>query len=144
MKSKQPETPLAIGQVAALTGVNVQTLRFYERRGLLKEVTRTVSGYRKYSDNDISTINFIRRSQELGFSLSEIEDLLWLQSGEISNREEIRSLARTKIEDLEIRINNLKQIRRALAMLVDSCMVADSNVRCPILEAFNTHKRKER
>ena len=142
MNAEQLKKHLGIGQVAIQTGVSVQTVRYYERRGLLKDIARRLSGYRLYTNDNIRTICFIKRSQELGFSLSEIEELLWMQSDNATNRKEVRTLAKAKITDIENRINNLKTIRRALTLLVDSCIGTELTGKCPILEALTNEIKK--
>jgi len=89
---------LRTGEVAAQAGVNVQTLRYYERRGLLKEPERRPSGYREYSPDAVLLIRFIKRAQELGFTLAEIEDLLRLRNDHSARCSEVRAAAQAKIE----------------------------------------------
>lgn len=127
---------LRTGEVAALAGVNVQTLRYYERRGLLKEPERRPSGYRQYPAEAVQLIRFIKRAQELGFTLSEVEDLLRLRDDQGTACAEVRSAAEAKIEDIERKIRHLRAMKRALGVLVASCATEGSVRRCPILEAL--------
>ncbi|MGH8015116.1 MAG: MerR family transcriptional regulator [Candidatus Zixiibacteriota bacterium] len=133
---------MSIGQVARLSDVSVQTLRYYERQGCLKEVTRRSSGYRVYSYEHVQVVNFIKRAQVLGFTLTEIKDLIWLQNENTIDRKKVRSLAKEKIEDIKQRISNLKTILNTLIQLVDSCTNSNLNGKCPILETLNSGKKK--
>jgi Hg(II)-responsive transcriptional regulator len=127
---------LKTGEVAAKAGVNVQTLRYYERRGLLREPGRRPSGYRAYSPDAVRIIRFIKRGQELGFTLAEIEELLRLRSDKQSACSEVRAAAEAKIRDIEERIRHLRAMRHALNELISSC--AEGSPRsCPILEALD-------
>jgi Hg(II)-responsive transcriptional regulator len=135
---------LRTGEVAAQAGVNVQTLRYYERRGLLKEPERRASGYREYPADAVQLIRFIKRAQELGFTLSEIEDLLRLRDDQDSACAEVRSAAEAKIEDIEQKIRHLRAMKRALGVLVASCATEGSPRHCPILEALDDGKERRR
>jgi Hg(II)-responsive transcriptional regulator len=128
---------LHIGEVAARAGVNVQTLRYYERRGLLDEPERSRSGYRRYPLETVRLIKFIKRAQELGFTLTEVEDLLRLRQVRRRDRQRIRALAEGKVRDVDEKIRQLKSIRDALGKLVDSCVCAQPELECPILEALD-------
>lgn len=130
------EATLRIGQVAAQAGVNVQTLRYYERRGLLTEPERTRSGYRLYPPDTIQIVRFIKRAQELGFSLNEIEQLLQLRDDRVSSCDEVQALAEAKIETVEEKIRQLTALKEALEALVRSCEREDADRECPILEAI--------
>jgi Hg(II)-responsive transcriptional regulator len=136
--------PLRTGEVAAQAGVNVQTLRYYERRGLLKEPERRASGYRAYPADAVRLIRFIKRAQEIGFTLSEIEDLLRLRDDQDSACAEVRSAAEAKIEDIEQKIRHLRAMKRALGVLVASCATEGSPRHCPILEALDDGKERRR
>jgi Hg(II)-responsive transcriptional regulator len=142
-KATDRET-LRTGEVAAQAGVNVQTLRYYERRGLLKEPERRQSGYREYSPDAVRLIRFIKRAQEIGFTLTEIEDLLRLRDDQVSACAEVRRAAEAKIEDIEQKIRRLRAIKRALGVLVASCATEGSPRHCPILEAFDDGKERRR
>lgn len=133
---------LKTGQVAVLAGVNVQTLRYYERRGLLKEPERRPSGYREYPPEAVQLIRFIKRAQELGFTLSEVEDLLRLRADQESACAEVRSAAEAKIESIEQKIRHLRAMKRALDQLVASCATESSPRHCPILEALDDEKER--
>ncbi|MDF1569906.1 MAG: MerR family transcriptional regulator, partial [Spirochaetaceae bacterium] len=95
---------LTIGELAGRTGVGVEALRFYERKGLLPSPTRDASGYRRYREDDVVRVRFIRRAKELGFTLAEIHELLELRATDEKTCEEVRTIARDKITDLDQRI----------------------------------------
>lgn len=135
---------LRTGEVAAQAGVNVQTLRYYERRGLLEDPGRRASGYREYRPDAVRLIRFIKRAQELGFTLAEVEELLRLRSDRTASCSQVRAAAETKIEDIERKIRALRAMRRALGVLVSSCRRDGSIRKCPILEALDETGRQER
>lgn len=128
---------LKTGEVAARAGVNVQTLRYYERKGLLQEPERRPSGYREYAPDAVQLIRFIKRAQELGFTLAEVEDLLQLRSSEDTACAEVQNAAEEKIADIEERIRHLRAMKRALGALVASCATEGSPRCCPLLEALD-------
>jgi len=135
---------LRTGEVAAQAGVNVQTLRYYERRGILKEPERRPSGYREYPADAVRLIRFIKRAQEIGFTLNEIEDLLRLREDQDSACAEVRSAAEAKIDDIEQKIRRLRAMKRALGVLVASCTTEGSPRHCPLLEALDDEKEQRR
>ena len=135
-ESRMERERLHIGEVAARAGVNVQTLRYYERRGLLEEPERSQSGYRKYPVETVRLIKFIKRAQELGFTLTEAEDLLRLRQVRSRDRHRIRALAEEKVREVDEKIRRLKSIRDALGKLIDSCVCGRPELECPILEAL--------
>ncbi len=130
-------TGLRIGQVAAAAGVNVHTLRYYERRGLLAAPRRTRAGYRHYPREAVSIIRFIKRSQDLGFTLNEIDELLRLRDDKKRNRGEMRIIAAAKIEDIEEKVRRLEAMKAALSKLHDTCGCKNQALDCPILEALD-------
>lgn len=125
-----------IGELADATGVGVETVRFYEREGLLPEPPRTDSGYRVYDGAAIRRVRFILRAKELGFTLAETKELLELRVTEPSACEEVEGVAREKIADVERRIRELERIRTALDGLVRSCVANQRTEECPILDAL--------
>lgn len=135
---------LRIGEVAAGAGVNVQTLRYYERLGLLKPPARRPSGYREYSPEAVRIVRFIKRAQELGFTLTEIEELLRLREDRRASRAQARAAASAKIADIDRKTRSLRAMRRALQVLVDSCRREGSTRECPILEAFEEGRPRDR
>lgn len=121
-------------QVAAQAGVNVQTLRYYERRGLLPEPERTESGYRAWSPDAVRVVRFVKRAQRLGFSLAEIESLLGLAAGGPESCDAARQLAVVKIAELDERLASLSAMRNSLLELVESCARPRARRDCPLLE----------
>jgi len=111
---------MRIGEVAARAAVNIQTLRYYERRGLLPEPQRGSSGYRAYGPDAVRLVRFIKRAQELGFTLREIEDLIELRESPRRGAE-VHAVAAAKVEDIERRIQQLRAMRKALGGLVEAC-----------------------
>lgn len=127
---------LTIGQVAAAGKVNVQTIRYYERRGLFPAASRTRAGYRQYPGDAVARLRFIRHAQELGFSLVEIQELLALR---VRNGASCRSVAektRSKLGIVEQRIRDLQRMQRVLEGLAAACAARRVTDRCPILEAL--------
>ncbi len=127
---------MTIGTVARLADVGVETIRFYERKGLIPEPPRTESGYRQYPEETVSRIRFIKRAKELGFSLKEIGELLALRISPAATCEDIRVRAESKIADIEERVQTLHRMRKALAKLTAACRGGGSVSECPILEAL--------
>ena len=125
-------------EVAEKAGVNVQTLRYYERRGLLAEPERSLSGYRSYSTEAVRTVRFVKRAQQLGFSLEEIDILLDLASGGPDGCEAAKSLATEKLAQLEEKIAHLGAMRDSLRQLVATCDQARDQRLCPLLDAIET------
>ncbi len=128
---------LRIGAVAQGAGVNVQTLRYYERRGLLKPTERTPSGYREYPSEAVRLVRFVKRAQDLGFTLKEVGELVSLRSAAGRKRSEVRALAEAKMRDIERKVAQLEAMRGALSTLVESCACRDGRPVCPILEALD-------
>lgn len=124
------------GQVASEAGVNVQTLRYYERRGLLPEPPRQDSGYRAYGANSVAVLRFIKRAQEVGFTLTEIEMLLHLAQGGPANCEAVKELAHQKVVDLDRRMESLHAMRASLERLVETCDRPKRSRECPLIEAL--------
>lgn len=127
---------MRIGAVAAQANVNEQTLRYYERSGLLQAPGRTPNGYRDYPADTVALVRFVKRAQELGFSLGDARALIELRSTPGRNRLKARAIAEAKLDDVQRKIADLRAIRRVLQQLVQSCCESDAP-RCPILEALN-------
>ena len=129
---------LTIGKLAKQMGIGVETLRYYERRGLVEPQSRTSSGYRMYDNDARRRLRFIRRAQTLGFSLDEVSELLSLSDRPSESAEEVKRLAREKIEDIEMRIRDLERMKTALSELEEQCPGhAGTTAECPILAALN-------
>ena len=123
-------------QVAEQAGVNVQTLRYYERRGLLPEPPRGESGYRVYGPDAVRRVRFIKRAQELGFGLSEAESLLALATGGPESCEAARELADAKVAELDRRIADLVAMRDSLRQLAATCARPRAERECPLLHSI--------
>ena len=127
---------LTIGQVAKRCGVGVETIRFYEREGLIAQPSRPESGFRKYPPEAVRWVRFIRRSKALGFSLREIKELLFLRVDSAASCHAVRGRAEAKIADIENKIGHLQEMKRALVKLTVACRVKRPTSECPILEAL--------
>jgi MerR family mercuric resistance operon transcriptional regulator len=125
---------LTIGMLAEAAGVNVETIRFYQRKGLLQEPERPLGGIRRYGHAHRARVSFIKSAQRLGFSLDEIGDLLKLEDG--SHCTEAREQAEHKLADVRAKLANLQRIEAVLEELVQRCCAASGEVRCPIIEAL--------
>ena len=112
---------LTIGRLASACDVNIDTIRYYERKNILQPSGRTDAGYRLYSQDSIARLNFVRGAQTLGFTLSEIAELLDLQSSNDKDCGDIQSQAAQKVIEIEDKINNLLQIKQALKALINDC-----------------------
>lgn len=130
-------------QVAAEAGVNVQTLRYYERRGLLAEPERSGSGYRSYDTQAVRTVRFVKSAQQLGFSLDEIDSLLDLAAGGPDNCAAAKAVATQRLVQLEEKIASLNAMRDSLRQLVATCKRTPSRRICPLLEAIEDDIDKE-
>jgi Hg(II)-responsive transcriptional regulator len=128
---------LTIGNVAKQAGVNIETIRYYERRGVLKEPPRLPSGYRQYGVETVRLIRFIKRAQDLGFTLHEIEQLIELRGNLRRSRIDVSALAEAKVRDIDRKIQHLQAMREALGILIDACACKDRKLDCPIIEALN-------
>lgn len=124
---------LTIGEFAAAGGVGVETIRFYQRKGLL-EAPERAGGIRHYGREDVRRLRFIRQAQTAGFTLEEIRELLELDAGE--DRRRARELAKTRIEALEAKIADLERARDALRRLANECAEGSTGP-CPILSSFD-------
>jgi MerR family mercuric resistance operon transcriptional regulator len=128
------EKSFTIGIVAKKAGVNVETIRFYQRRGLLVEPVKPFKGIRHYSEQDVQRVRFIKQGQKLGFSLDEILDLLSLEEGR--QCQEAKDIALRKLNLVRERIEGLRTIEAALSRLVDCCARNTDAVSCPIIHAL--------
>lgn len=127
---------MTIGKLATKAGVGVETIRFYERRGLIPEPPRRNSGYREYTEEMVSRINFIRRAKELGFTLKEIEDLLTLRVDPLTTCGDVKRRAEAKIRDIEEKTQMLERMKGALERLAAQCRGQGPLSECPILDAL--------
>lgn len=131
---------LTIGALAREAGVGVETVRFYERKGLVPEPPRTASGYRQYPEDAIQRLRFIRRAQRLGFTLQEISELLELRVDEVAACGSVETRARKKLTDVREKMAELQRIERALEGLVEACRAREPTSDCPILEELEERK----
>lgn len=130
--------PLRSNQLAERGGVNPQTIRYYEREGLLPEPPRLESGYRAFPDDSVRRVRFIKRAQELGFSLAEIRELLSLRIDRKRDRAAVRKIAAAKIADIEQKIRSLEVMKNGLTHLMTRCAGHGPASECPILEAIDS------
>ena len=134
------EQALKIGQLAQRTAVNLQTIRYYEREGLLPEPPRLSSVYRLYTESMVRRVRFIKRAQEIGFSLAEIRELLSLRADGQRERNEVRAIAQAKIADIEDKMRTLKAMKTVLNRLTERCSGCGPASECPILESIDSEE----
>ena len=124
------------GRLAREAGVHFETIRYYEKEGILPEPERSPSGYRLYSRQDVARLRFVKHAKQLGFTLAEIRELLSLRVDPHTNCDEVRRRAEEKIADIEEKIASLRRMERALQRLVLACGGRGATGECPILEAL--------
>ncbi len=127
---------MKIGELAQRAEVGIDTVRYYERRGLLPTPRRQLSGYRTYSSNDAARLRFVRRAKELGFALSEIRELLALSDHREVDMAAMRAAAVGKLADIDAKLADITRIRDGLRKLVESCPGHGALAQCPILGAL--------
>jgi MerR family mercuric resistance operon transcriptional regulator len=125
---------LTIGAFAKAVGVNVETIRFYQRRGLLPVPDRPMGGIRRYGEADVRRLRFVKSAQRLGFSLEEVADLLRLEDG--THCDEASRLAELKLQEVREKLADLKRLETALAQLVGACHRRRGNVSCPLVASL--------
>ena len=139
---------MTAGQVAGLAGIGVETVRFYEKSGLLEKPARRASGYREYDAQTVKRLRFIQRAKDIGFTLAEIKELLSLRAGSDRPCEDVRGRAEAKIAEIEEKVALLLRMKEVLGRLASSCVEQGNSSRCPILEALDsdevTGKKEER
>jgi len=128
---------LTIGHLARESGINLGTVRYYERRGLLSKPPRSASGYRLFPIEATRRLRFIQRAKELGFSLKEIGELLSLRVSSTTTSAGIRAKAKSKIADIRSKIRSLESMEKALLKLTKSCTGCGPITKCPILESLD-------
>lgn len=133
-------TGLTIGKVAHSAGLAIDTVRYYEREGLLDKPARSASGYRHYTPDAVARLRFIRQAKDLGFSLSEIRELLALKVAPGKSCADVKARAEAKIANVEQRIAQLTRMKRALTKLATACSGRGPTSDCPILEAMETRE----
>lgn len=127
---------IRIGELAEQGGVNLQTIRYYEREGLLPKPPRLPSGYRVFPRDAVRRVRFIKGAQELGFSLKEIKELLSIRVDPRSDCSDVQRLAKAKLADIDDKIRTLQAMKRVLAKLATACPGRGPSTECPILESF--------
>jgi MerR family copper efflux transcriptional regulator len=127
-------TFLQIGEIAQKTGVTVETIRFYEKQGLIETPQRSASGYRQYPAETVKRVRFIQRAKEVGFTLKDISELLALRQEPGTSCADIKLRATQKIEEVDQKIQDLKRIREALGRMILKCRGRGALSQCPILE----------
>ena len=125
---------LSIGAFAEAAGVNVETIRFYQRKGLLPEPQKPQGGIRRYGEADVARVRFVKSAQRLGFSLDEVDGLLLLDDGAHCDR--ARLLAEQKLVDVRSKLADLLRIESVLSTLVDDCCASRGKVSCPLIAAL--------
>lgn len=125
---------MTIGMLARQAGVNLETIRYYQRRGLLPEPAKPLGGIRRYSANDMTRIQFIKRAQHLGFSLEEVGALLRLEDG--AHCSEARAIAVEKLAEVRKRLAGLRGIEHTLEKLTNQCATQQGNVCCPLISSL--------
>lgn len=128
---------LPIGAFAAAAGVNIETIRFYQRKGLLPRPRRTYGSIRRYGDSDVARVKFVKSAQRLGFSLDEIAGLLTLDDGTLCR--EARAVGERKLLDVRAKLDALRRIESALARLVERCGASRGTINCPLIAALHEH-----
>lgn len=128
---------LKVGQVAKQARVNLQTVHYYERQGLLPKPPRTNSNYRAYPEEAVLRVRFIKRAQDLGFTLKEIKELLSLRAAPRTRCGDVRERAQTKVQDIDAKVKTLRAMRKALLKLIRECSGKGPVSECPILGALD-------
>ncbi|KFN47065.1 MULTISPECIES: Hg(II)-responsive transcriptional regulator [Arenimonas] len=131
-----PDT-LTIGAFAKAAEVNVETIRFYQRKGLLPEPDRPIGGIRRYGPADVDRVRFVKSAQRLGFNLDEVAQLLRLEDG--THCHEAADLAAARLKDVRLRLADLKRMESALSRLVTACSSSQDHVTCPLIASL--HRR---
>jgi Hg(II)-responsive transcriptional regulator len=130
------------GETAHQAGVNVQTLRYYERRGLLRPPARRESGYREYPSDAVRVVRFVKRAQELGFTLTEVETLLGLANGGPDSCDAAQELAAEKISELDSKIGSLIAMKESLQTLLETCARPRRQRECPLIQSIEAESIK--
>lgn len=125
------------GQLANKAGVNKETIRFYERKGLLSVPNRTDGGYREYTQKDLERLVFIKNAKELGFSLSEVKELLAIADGDIYMCSDVRRIAESKLDHITNQMKRLTKLKKTLTGLVTECQRTKTIRNCPIVESLS-------
>lgn len=133
---------MTIGKLAKLVGVNIETIRYYERLKLLTPAARKPSGYRLYGDDNLRRLRFIKNAQALGFTLHEVKELLNLRVSSTARCGDVQQKAQTKLKQVMEKIRDLQALDRTLLHLVRACRAGQTTDHCPILQSFEGERRK--
>ena len=129
---------ITTSELARQGGINLESIRFYEKQGLLPKPPRTASGYRIFPPESVRRVRFIKRAQELGFSLKEIKELLSLRLDSDTSCADVRQRAEDKLTDIDQKISDLRRMKQSLARLADACPGRGDTSACPILESLDS------
>lgn len=124
------------GDVAERADVGRETVRYYEKRDLIPKPSRTAAGYRQYTSEHVKRIRFVKRAQELGFTLKEIGELLSLRADPAIDSADVKKQAEAKVAEVEKKIRDMRRIKEALTSLIASCGGSEPTADCPIMEAM--------
>ena len=130
-----------IGEVTKLTGISADTLRYYEKFGLLENIVRNESGIRQYDDKDISRLKFIKRAQSMNFSLNEIKKLLSMREDPQHAKNSVRQLTADKLKDIESQVTELTTLQNELRLLLNLCRGSEEG--CPIIEDISDNDKSQ-
>ncbi len=130
---------LFIGEVSQLLGLSIDTLRYYEKSGLIHRVSRNDAGRRVYDEKNISQLRFIQRTKKMHFSLAEISELIKMRQSPQTVKDDIRQLTAQKLSDIETQIDNLSHLRNELRSLLNLCHNSKKGCPCPIIENFDNN-----
>ena len=132
-----PPRNLPIGAFAAAAGVNVETIRFYQRKGLLPRPRRVYGSIRRYGEADVARVKFVKSAQRLGFSLEEVAGLLTLEDG--TRCADARAIAQRKLAEVRAKLDDLRRIESVLVQLVERCGASRGRISCPLIAALHAH-----
>ncbi len=142
MSADHPEKNYKISDVSKETGLSADTLRYYEKAGLLKNINRTPSGIRLYNNADLSRLRFIQRAKTMNFSLDEISKLLQMRENPARVKKNVRQLTQNKLNEVEQHLKILNTLRNELTLLVNLCTGSEGG--CPIIDGIDQPKKHNR
>jgi MerR family mercuric resistance operon transcriptional regulator len=131
---------MSIGAMAGMAGVGVETVRFYQRKGLLRQPRRGRGEIRRYSSKDVARVKFIKAAQHLGFTLGDVAELLTLEDGR--HCDEARSMAELRLQDVRRKLHELRQMESALQTMVERCCATEERMACPLIVALQVDARR--
>lgn len=140
---RKVEGTMSIGSLSKETGIGIETIRFYERVGLLLPVGRKLSGYRIFNENSLKALSFIKHAKELGFSLNEIQELLNLRADKKSKCQNVQVKAETQLKAVKEKIKSLERIKATLSELIQQCKKRKTDSECPLLDCLDNCKYKK-